>query len=95
MTACLLGDSVSNLSSAVKEHGADNILLGEQADLATYSPGVYASGLAAAVAETGAEVILMSSSSMGRELSAILAARIGASLVSDVVATNWSGDHLE
>ncbi len=95
LSACLIGDGLSALTEQVKNHGADEILLAEHGDFVNYVPGAYATALASAAQDSGAEVILLSSSAMGRELAALLAAKLDASLLSDIIATNWAGDHLE
>ena len=95
LSVCLIGSSLADLSARVAAHGADQILLADDSSLATYSPGGYAKLLKDALDSCGADVVLLSSSAMGRELGATLAARVDASLLSDVVETSWAGDHLE
>jgi len=94
LSVCLFGSGVGELGSDIGNYGADRVLIADDASLAVYSPGAYAKLLLDAVSVTQATVILLSSSSMGRELAALLAAKADASLLSDVVETSWSGDHL-
>lgn len=95
LSVCLIGANLSGLSESVAAYGADQIILADDPTLATYSPGGYAKLLQDALESCGAEVVLLSSSAMGRELGAMLAAKVDASLLSDVVETVWAGDHLE
>ncbi len=94
LSVCLIGSGIADLSTAVAGYGADTVYLADDGGLTPYSPATYAKLLADALTATSATVVLLSSSSMGRELSALLAAKSDASLLSDVVETNWDGDHL-
>lgn len=94
LSVCVIGSGIAGLTDAIAGHGADTVYTADDAALATYSPGSYAKLLADTLASTEANVVLLSSSSMGRELGALLAAKSAASLLSDVVETSWEGDHL-
>ena len=94
LSVCLIGSGVSGLTSAIASFGADKIYKADDGALGTYSPGSYAKLLQEALEATGANTVLLSSSAMGRELGALLAAKADASLLSDVVETKWDGDHL-
>jgi len=94
LSVCVLGSNLADLSTTISRYGADKILMADDPGLAVYSPGAYAKLLQDALQISAAEVVLLSSSAMGREVSALLAAKLNASLLSDVVATVWEGDHL-
>lgn len=94
LTVCIIGADNNAVVDQLKNHGADTILNANAAELGTYVPRAYAMLLADALKRSGAEVVLLSSSSMGRELGALLAAKADASLLSDVIATSWSDGHL-
>ncbi len=94
LSVCIIGSDISGLSAEVAAYGADKILMADDGGLGIYSPGAYAKLLADALSATSATVILLSSSAMGREVSALLAAKVGASLLSDVVEASWESDHL-
>lgn len=94
LSVCVIGAGITDLSATISGYGADKILVAEDAGLSVYTPGGYAKLLHDALNSSAAEVILLSSSAMGRELGAILAAKADASLLSDVVETSWDGDHL-
>ena len=95
LSVCLIGSGVAGLATQVTEHGADKVLLADMNEFAQYQPMAYLSALQAAVAESNPEIILMSSSAMGKELGALLAASLDASLVSEITSASWSSDHLE
>jgi len=94
VVSVVIGSGVAALTDQLAAAGADRIMPVDSEALGTYSPGGYAATLAAVVASVQPEVILLSSSTMGRELGALLGAKISASLLSDVVETAWETDHL-
>ncbi len=94
LSVCLIGEGISGLSGEAKRFGADKIILADDPALGVYSPIAYAKLLQDALTGSAAEVVLLSSSAMGREVAAILAAKANASLLSDVVETTWDSDHL-
>lgn len=94
LSVCLIGSSVAGLTDAIAAHGADKILVADDGALGVYSPGGYASLLKDALNNSAAEVVLLSSSAMGREMAAILSAKADASLLSDVVEAGWDGGKL-
>jgi len=94
LAACIIGSNVGDLASLAAAHGADDILIADDASLGAYTPGSYAQILNAALSDSAANIVLLSSSAMGRELSALLAAKADASLLSDVIQTQWEGDRL-
>jgi len=94
LVVSIIGSGVAGLATTAAAYGADQVLLADSTELTTYSPGGYASILAENLTSTAAEVLLLTSSSMGRELGALVAAKVDASLLSDVVETVWETDHL-
>lgn len=94
LAVSLIGSGIADLASQAGAHGADDVFVADDAALATYAPGAYAGILNSILSSSTASVVLLTSSAMGRELSALLAAKAGASLLSDVVKTQWDGDHL-
>jgi len=95
LVACLLGSDIGGLTADLSAAGADEILVTDNPEFGTYLPGAYAATVAAAVEQTGAELILFSSSAMGRELAPLTGAKLNASVVSDITEAEWKGDHLE
>ncbi len=94
LSVCLIGSGIAGLSAAVSSYGADKVLTADDGALSVYAPGAYADLLKEALSMSSAAVVLLSSSAMGRELGALLAAKAQASLLSDVIKTAWEGDHL-
>ncbi len=94
LSVCIIGAGLTDLSATLSAFGADKILMADDTSLAIYSPGTYAKLLHGALGHSSAKVVLLSSSAMGRELAAILAAKADASLLSDIVEAAWEDDHL-
>ncbi|MCF7823257.1 MAG: electron transfer flavoprotein subunit alpha/FixB family protein [Candidatus Marinimicrobia bacterium] len=94
LSVCLIGSGVSGLAATIGSYGAETVYMADDASLATYSPGAYTKLLVDTLKSSSATVVLLSSSSMGREIAALLAAKANASLLSDVIGTVWESDHL-
>jgi electron transfer flavoprotein alpha subunit len=100
-----LGDALSAPVSAVVvgagdatlgQYGADRVLRIGGEPLDSYSPEGYTAAVAAAVAETGAGVVLGSATAMGRDFLPRVAARLRVGLAQDCVeARIVDGDKLE
>jgi electron transfer flavoprotein alpha subunit len=88
LSALLVGAGVEALASEVKAFGADTILTVSDARLERYAPAAYARAAQAAAAEAKPDVILIPASAMGRDLSARLAARLGAGVAADCTAVS-------
>jgi electron transfer flavoprotein alpha subunit len=95
LTACLIGANLGDMVSSAAAHGADEVITADHASLAAYAPGAYAELLQKMLGQTSASVVLLTSSAMGRELGALLAAKANASLLSDVIETKWEGEKLK
>ena len=90
----LIGDNVESLAGDVKKFGIDKLILVENPELAGYSPEGYREAVLAAVAETGAEAVLLAASAMGRDLAPTLAARLDAGLLPDCVEAGYADGKL-
>ena len=53
LSVCVIGAEISDLSTSITGHGADTILIADNAGLAVYSPGAYAKLLRDALTKTG------------------------------------------
>jgi len=69
----------------VAPFGADRVLAVEQPDLDLYAPEPYAAALAEAARQTGAALVVVAGTAMGKDLAARAAARLQAACLSDVV----------
>ena len=66
LTALLMGSNLESLTGEVEKYGADSILLIENPDLDGYTPEGYREALAAAYEATGAKLIVMPATALGK-----------------------------
>ncbi|WP_026174143.1 electron transfer flavoprotein subunit alpha/FixB family protein [Effusibacillus pohliae] len=81
----LLGRNVADLADALAHHGADKVFVVDHEVLGNYVPDAYAKAMETVIQESGANVILMAHSAIGRDLAPKLAARFEAGQVSDII----------
>jgi electron transfer flavoprotein alpha subunit len=74
--------------------GADKVLLAKHEAFAHYDGGGFAAAVAAAVAAVQAKVVLFPASSLGKDLAARVAARLGVGLASDCTKLTAEGGKL-
>ncbi|MCC6349642.1 MAG: electron transfer flavoprotein subunit alpha/FixB family protein [Candidatus Eisenbacteria bacterium] len=80
--------------AALGDAGADRVLLAKHESFAAYEGAAFAAAVAAAVAATHAKVVLLPASSLGKDLAARLAARLGVGLASDCTSLAVEGGRL-
>jgi len=94
-TAVLVGHGVDALAPEAFRYGASKVFILENALLSHYSPSGYTQALLSLTEETKPEIILFAATSMGRDLSPRLAAKLGVSLASDCTQTATKDGKLE
>ncbi|WP_427006762.1 electron transfer flavoprotein subunit alpha/FixB family protein [Pseudarthrobacter sp. H2] len=85
------GELHDDVAAAVGEYGAQALYVPSTADLDDYLVGPKASYLAAAVQASGATVVLTENSAEGREIAGRLGIKLGAGVITDVVAVDPDG----
>ena len=85
VAALALGAGASSAADLAGAHGADRLLAVDDAAFDLYVPESYAAALAEAAQSTGCDTILLSGTSMGRDLAARACARLSTGLLTDVV----------
>ena len=83
--ALALGSGAEGVAGTAAEAGADRLLVAADAAYDRYAPEAYTAALAAAAKESGAEIVLVAGTALGRDVAARTAARLGTGLLSDVV----------
>ena len=78
--AILLGDSAEGAARQLVAAGADRVYLGDAPHLAIYQPEVYTRIAVELAREHQPDILLVGSTSMGRELAPLVAARLGTGL---------------
>jgi electron transfer flavoprotein alpha subunit len=85
VVALAMGSGASTCAGPVGAHGAARLLAVDDASLDLYVPEVFAATLAAAARAASADTVLVAGTSLGRDVAARAAARLGTGLLSDVV----------
>lgn len=94
VTALVFGSGVERLANEAFEYGADEVLLADDSALADYRAEAYASTLAALAAERSPEVILLPTTTRGREIAAMAAVDLKTGVLVDVTAIEMQGESI-
>ena len=86
VSALVFGAGVEALAKSAFEYGADEVLLAEDASLADYRAEAYASTLSKLAAEKTPDVILLPTTTRGRELAGMAAMDLKTGVLVDVIA---------
>ena len=85
VTALALGAGAASAAAAAGSHGATRLLVAEDPVFDAFPPEAYAAALAGAAQNAGADTILVPGTSLGRDVAARAAARLGTGMLSDVI----------
>lgn len=91
--AAILGSGIGDAAAAVAPY-ADTVYVVDDAVLADYRLSAWSVGLMAAIAESGASVVIVPASTRGREIAAFSAAELEAGFAPDVVDLRVEGGKL-
>lgn len=94
VSLAVLGKGVAALTEGLGDKGADTVFVVDAPELEHYTPSAYRKAFMECVRESNPSVILMSHSALGRDLAPIIATRLGAGQVSDVVALEVTENHV-
>ncbi len=86
LTAVVLGSGIKDKAGALGQYGADKVVVAENDALAVYTPDAYAPVLADIVKENDPAILILGASSLGKDLSARLSARLGVGMAQDCVS---------
>jgi len=81
----LLGDKLDGQTRQLFAAGADTVYLGNAPDLTFYQPEIYTETIVKLAKERQPEIILIGSTSMGRELAPLVAARLETGLTAHCI----------
>ncbi|HEX2600575.1 MAG TPA: electron transfer flavoprotein subunit alpha/FixB family protein [Gemmatimonadaceae bacterium] len=91
--ALLMGPSgVAAKAPQIGEHGADLVIVVENAGLANYNPEAATATAADRIKSGGYRAAVFSTTAQGRDLAPRVAARLGVALVTDVLSFDVDGD---
>lgn len=83
VAALVIGAGIGELASTPAQYGADVVFTADDEKLANYIPDMYLEVVLKAAESHGAEIVLMSATTLGRDLAPRVAARLDAGLASD------------
>jgi len=93
VTAVWCGSTDADLAS-LGEAGAEKVLVAKHEAFARYDGAGYAAAVAAAARATGAKLVLLGASSLGKDLAPRVAALLGVGLAADCTALETDGGRL-
>lgn len=91
VTALCLGAGAEKAAAVVATYGVDEALFNEDSLLASYLAPTYAAALLQAVQSVGADTVVATASSTGKDLIPRFAATWDAGVASDIIAVNSNG----
>jgi electron transfer flavoprotein alpha subunit len=92
VTAVVLGSGVEGMAGELGKYGADKVLAGDDPALVDYAPEIYCGVISDIVKTNDPRILLVGASSLGKDLAARLAARLGTGLAMDCIALEVDGD---
>src|SRR5262249_18748326 len=95
VTALLFGQGVSGLAQDVIAHGADEVLVADDATLAEFRAEPYAALLVKLAQERQPEVILAGATTRGRDLLGMAAVDLDSSAIADATALKVEGGNVQ
>lgn len=95
VVAVLLGENVTNLTSVLFEHGADNVIVCDNPRLNRYTTDDYTDVICKIIREKKPDSFLIGATGIGRDLAPRIAARIDTGLTADAtqIEIDPTGEH--
>lgn len=90
----LIGESVSQYASELIQHGADKVLTAEDQMLKHYTSDGYAQAFLPILEKENPDAIIAGHTSMGKDFTPKLAARLGTGLISDAIDVSVAGGNV-
>jgi electron transfer flavoprotein alpha subunit len=87
----LLGENVQSLASNFIYYGADRVITVEDAQLKAYNPDAYSQAVMQVVDSVQPDAFILGHTSLGKDLSPRIAAKLKSGLISDVVRLEEDG----
>ncbi|MFF2455521.1 electron transfer flavoprotein subunit alpha/FixB family protein [Peribacillus simplex] len=90
----LLGSEVTSLANTMIQYGADRILIAEHPDLRDYTTDGYTQAIMQVLESEKPEGFILGHTSIGKDISPRIAAKLKAGLISDAVNIEMKGDEV-
>jgi electron transfer flavoprotein alpha subunit len=94
LSALLIGEGSKQLAGETGKYGATKAYAVEGADFAGYSPEAYREAVLAAVKASAADAVVLSATTLGKDLAPMLAAKLDASFLPDCTSLEVEGGRL-
>lgn len=94
VVALLVGNNVAALASQLGDYGIGDVVVVDDARLAQYASRATAAAISSVARSEGADVVLLSHTSYGKDLGPRVAVKLNAGLAPDAVALNVNGGDL-
>lgn len=94
VAALLIGRGVESLADGMGDAGADSVYVVDAPELERYTPSAYRKAFMETYREFSPEIVLLSASAIGKDLAPVVAMRLGAGQLSDIVGYDKSGGDL-
>ncbi|MBM0066887.1 electron transfer flavoprotein subunit alpha/FixB family protein [Alkalicoccobacillus gibsonii] len=90
----VVGHELQEVTEQLKNSGAATIYSVDHEDCKHYNPEVYAAVLMELIEKAGADGVVFGHTTIGRDLAPLIAAKLDAGHISDVIAIEQSGDQV-
>ena len=90
----LIGNNVSSIAAELGAYGIKKVVVSEDAKLENYSTTAYSKILAETAKLKGADIIILSASAMGKDISPRVSAKLEAGLVADCTEIKAEGGNI-
>ncbi|AOZ89786.1 electron transfer flavoprotein subunit alpha [Bacillus xiamenensis] len=90
----LIGDNVKEQAEELLYYGADHVMIVEHPHLSYYTSDGFAQALQAILDQVNPDAVLFGHTSIGKDLSPKIAARLQTGLISDAIGVSVTGEHL-
>lgn len=90
----LIGDHVKDQADELLYYGADHVMIVEHPHLSYYTSDGFAQALQAILDQVNPDAVLFGHTSIGKDLSPKIAARLQTGLISDAIDVKVTGEHL-
>ncbi|MBW1649215.1 MAG: electron transfer flavoprotein subunit alpha/FixB family protein [Deltaproteobacteria bacterium] len=91
MTAAVLGSGIQNLAEEIKKYGADKIIVADDPALAEYLTDKYTLTLADIIEKEKPEIIILGSTSLGKDIAPRLCAKFNGAIATDCISASIQG----
>lgn len=95
VVAAMVGTNVKGLATKAAQFGAKTVFVADSSPLSTYNPETYSEILTVMIKESGADVVLGSSSSLTRDLFPRVAARLDSGVANDCTVLELSASDVK